>query len=673
MVLKVTSQKCRSFIKEVSSYCFDTYWSERDRFSLWIPVFIGLGILGYFALKTEPSMQGSIIAGVSLFLMLILFRKYKQFQFFLKLLCLIYLGFVVSQIRTAWIATPILSAEYKGVVEGNVEEIDHLEKTARLTLSDVYLRKMPKDQRPKKIRIRLLNGETNLPKPGQRVRVYGVLSAPSPPALPDGFDFQRFMYFKSIGAVGYALGHPEEAWRPGVNHFWTFFNNIREVIIKRIQASLTAERAQVAIALLTGDKNPISKERMNDIRASGLAHLLAISGLHISLVAGLFYGAIRGGLALFPRIALRYPIKKWAILVGFFVAIFYMFLVGASIPTQRASFMLFLVVLAVLTDREAITMRLVCLAATVILVFLPESLLSPSFQMSFAAVACLVAFYENYKANQFFIESFQSFWSKSILYILGLWVTSFVSTLATAPFSLFHFNTVSLYGVLANMIAVPVTAFWVMPAGIVAIMMMPLGLEKVPLLVMGWGIDVILKTAEWVASMPYSLLILKKMPDYGFGLVLFGGLWLILWQKKWRYAGLVPIMFGFLSILTYQIPDVVIADKGKLVGFYGDDQKLYLTTVKRDKFIADIWMKSFGLQEKHPLWVSETHEKNHGAYVIREGEGGLMLHKQTGEAILNINQIIDQYHQGSQMIYLRNGDVDIITDHGLRGQRPWVY
>ena len=650
---------CHQFIENLSL--------EIDRFSLWIPVFIGLGILAYFSLPFEPSYSHAIIYLIPIIPLAFFYKKSHLAEFALKILLLMMLGFVASKYRTDSVHTNFISHEYKGVTEGVVEKVEYLEHTARLTLKDVRFTFRRAPLPPKKVRIRLLNGEKNIPKTGDKIQIFGQLAPPPSPAMPGGFDFQRFMYFKSIGAVGFAMGHPKLIKTNTGGGINTYFAHIREKLIFHLREVMPDEEGRIAIALITGDKNPIKKKTLEEIRASGLAHLLAISGLHISLVAGLFYGMFRFLLACSPYLALHYPIKKWAASIGFVAALFYMFLVDCPIPTQRAIMMLGLVVLAVLTDREALTMRLVCLAATVVLLLLPESLMSPSFQMSFAAVAALVAFYEKYNDKIFALYE-KSFLNKILLHIIGLFITSLISTLATSAFSLYHFNTVSLYGIIANLIAVPLTAFWIMPFGILGCFLMLFGISKYAFIMMGFGIKGILITAHYVASIPYSLLVIKQMSDFSFGLILFGGLWLLLWGQKWRFKGVWLIAVG-LALIPFQTrPDVLIADKGKLIGALSQDKTLYLTHTRKEKFVADIWLKALGARQKK-LFPEGEDVVLKGGYKMRFVDEQLLILNQE-EQVERVD--LSKPIKGSHDFRLHKKNIQAFHDTAMRGHRPWV-
>ena len=392
--------------------------------------------------------------------------------------------------------------------------------------------------------------------------------APPPPrpAAPGAFDFARFAYFQGLGAVGFALGDARRIAPSGqdgppnesIDAPSGSMERLRYAIAERIRAALTGERGAVAVALITGFREGIPESVEQNMRDSGLAHLLAISGLHVGLVAGTVFLLVRGGCALVPAIALRWPIKKWAAVSAAAVAFGYLFLAGATEPTQRAFLMLLITVIGICLDRGSISMRLVAWAALFILLLSPESLLSVSFQLSFAAVTALVAVYETITARREWAANeparVQSAGSRFPRYALQLGLSSMIATLATAPFALYHFNRVAGYGLLANLAAVPLTAFVIMPLGLLAVFLMPLGLEAGPLYLMGQGIGAVLWVARQVASLPGAATLVPAFPHWGLVAVTLGGLWLCIWRGPWRWLGLAGFAAAAVASLRRRHP-----------------------------------------------------------------------------------------------------------------------
>jgi competence protein ComEC len=274
------------------------------------------------------------------------------------------LGFAAAQGRSATVAAPLLTERFgPAEIVGRIEELERLGGAARLTLAPLAIEELSDEQLPALVRLRVAK-PPEMALPGAVVRLTGVLLPPPGPAMPGGYDFAREAFFRGLGAVGFAFGavtvEEDAAAASGWSLFWS---RLRSKIGLALRQELEGDVAAVAEALLTGERAAISEPLLEAYRDSGLAHLLSISGLHISLVAGLFFFSLRAAMAAVPVLALNFPIKKWAAAVALAVLPFYAFLVGASVPTLRASLMLMLVLLAVLLDRRAISLRLVAWAA----------------------------------------------------------------------------------------------------------------------------------------------------------------------------------------------------------------------------------------------------------------------------------------------------------------------
>ncbi len=399
-------------------------------------------------------------------------------------------------------------------------------------------------EQPLRVRVHIPT-TSDLLSPGDQVSMRAVLYPVPGQILPGGHDMQREAYFARIGAVGYALGPahriaapidaPGGGWREHLRL-------LRTEMSRRIIAVLPGSTGGVASALITGKRGAISEEVKRAFRQSGLQHLLAIAGLHLGLVGGFVFFAVRGGLALIPWVALRYPIKKIAAAATLVVLTCYLMLSGAAIPTERAFVMNGLVFAAILIDRLRISMRICALAAAFVLAVEPESLVGVSFQMSFGAVVALIAVYETYGRHLARLLYRPSLVGRTLGYAGAVVVTTVVVTIGTDPFSVYHFHHIAFYSPLANVVAVPLSAIWTLPWGVVACLLMPLGLERLALVPMGWGIDATIAVARAVSALPGNVWPTPRLPVFGLVLVSLGGLWLCLWRAPWRCWGLIAIV-----------------------------------------------------------------------------------------------------------------------------------
>lgn len=420
--------------------------------------------------------------------------------------------------------------------------------------------------------------------------------------------------------------------------------------------------------------------------------------MNIGIVAGIVFFSVRLLLALFPWLALRVATKKWAAVAALAVSFVYVVISGASVPTQRAFFMLAVVMGGILIDREALSMRLVAWAAVVILLAAPEGLLGPSFQMSFAAVVALIACYERYaiRAPAMEPDTAARRWRRGFL---GLALTSLIAGMATAPFAMYSFNRFTTYGLLANLIAVPVTDFWVMPFALLAMLAMTIGLEAWPLAAMGAGVDVVHWVARSVAAWPGAVVPTTVMPGWGLLVFVLGGLWLAIWQRRWRYAGLPFMLGGLVSMAFWQPPDLLIAGDGSAFAARARDGGLYIHAPSRRAFISETWQKRDGGPSVLSWPVAgETadgrlrcdrlgclYTKDRLTLAILRDPAALAEDCSTAQLVIvpasarircrNGTRVIDRsalQTQGSHAIWLRDGRWQTLSDREFRGERPWV-
>lgn len=590
------------------AFLFARLLEERERWILWLAPLLALGTALYFLLPVEPPLWTTLPLWGALAATALRWRRDRE-RVLLVLVCAVcLLGFQVGQLRSHSVAAPVLTREIGPLnVEGRVVTAEPLLRGYRFLLDEAVLDDVSSDATPAFVRIAARSASGSV-APGTRLRFLARLRPPPAPAAPGDYDFARAAWFQRLGGVGFAFGPPERiAEAPqtqGVAARWQgFWSGLRQTVTERVLAALPQPSAGVAVALLTGQRGAIQSEALEAVRDSGLAHLLAISGLHIGLVAGSLFLVVRSGLALWPAVALRHPIKRYAAVVALLGAGVYLLLAGAPVPTQRAFLMTALVLLGVLTDRTAISLRLVAWAAIALLLLSPESLLSASFQLSFAAVVALVAGYEalrSWRERRWRDGGIRQY-PRPLVYLGGLLLTSFIAGVATAPFTLHHFETVPLYGIVANLFAVPVTAMLVMPLAIASLLAMPLGWEAPPLWLMGQGINVVLRVAGSVAALEGAVLRLPAMASWGFIACVAGGLWLCLWRRPWRFAGLVPLLLGLASSAWTSPPDLVLSGDGRLLAVQDREGGLLFNSRRVNRFSAEQWLGRAGLAQGERL------------------------------------------------------------------------
>jgi len=574
------------------------FLAERDRWALWTPALLGLGVGVYFALPVEPPRAAGALALAAAVVLVLLARRTAALPAAVAAAA-VALGFAAVQLRAAQVAAPTLDRQIGPTqLEGRVERSSSLPEGRRLTLDRLQIRGVEPERTPHRVRVTLRGAAEPVPV-GAWVRLPAVLNPPPQPAMPGAFDFARQAWFDRLGAVGYAVGRPQEIAAPadaGAAGWRVRVEALRQRLTDRIQTALPGPVGAVAAALMTGDRGAIPEDLTEAMRDSGLAHLLSISGLHIGLVWTLLFFAARAGLALAEPLALRRPIKKWAAAAALAGAFAYLLISGAEVPTQRAFLMTALVTLAILCDRSALSMRMVAWAAGAILLLTPEALLSASFQLSFAAVVALIAAYEALGPKLAGWRSNSGTGRRLALYLGGVALTTLVAGLATGPFGLYHFNRMVNYSLSANLVAVPLTSLWVMPFALLSFASMPFGLEAAPLAAMGWGVELVNAIAREVAGWPGAVAVAPAFPPATLALAALGGLWLCLWRGRWRWAGALALAGGF-ALGPVAPPDVLIDAEGKTFAVRRDDGALVVSARGRIGFDVETWLRRAGKTE----------------------------------------------------------------------------
>lgn len=675
---------------------------QRDNFILWSPVAFGMGIWFYFQLLNEPPLWvgGGIIACISFLMLMIRFRIQYIDKYIIVYIMLMGFGFTASQFKTHIVASPVIenSKSLKNIT-GRVMRLEQRPKGPRVWLDNVSIENIAPSNTPERIRLTFgRNVKLNI---ADEISVRARLRPPPPPSIAGSYDFQRRAWFEKLGAVGFSLGKPTILYEGAVagQPFSLQLTEIRKKITDIISAVLPAKISGVTTALIVGDRSAITEKTQTIMRDAGLAHLLAISGLHMGLVATVLFFSLRALLALSERLTLHYHIKKWAAWGALPGSLAYLLIAGAPLPTQRAFIMTALVLLAVICDRVALSMRLVAIAALVVLLLFPESLYSPSFQMSFAAVVGLVALFDSKLSRGLKTSLNGSFKTRLLGYVLGLSASTLIATLATMPFAIYHFGRIADYGLVANLLAVPIMAFWVMPWAVVSMILMPFGLGFIGLVPMGWGVEAILEIASMVASWPGSYQMVANIPDMALGGFVIAGLWVCLWRGRVRMLG-APIALGALIIaLTTDKPDIIVSRDGRLIAIQSQQGELMLSNLRRNRFEADIWQRRLGIEAVLP-WpdvmsgpmmglscdaLGCLYQKNNLKIAFPKSQLALSEDCLYADIIISIKfpinedfckspaAIIDRWNlrnEGGHLIYLDNYHIE--TVEGARGKRLWT-
>ncbi len=564
----------------------------------WAVIAFGIGIGVYFALPFEPAPKAlwgliGFLAG----LVGIAVRAGSDRIDIIGLIFIAVLGIGRATWHTSAADTPRLpSYERSYNVIGWIRAIDVSGKRSRWLVEVTAIENLETERTPARVRV---TGFDNRFRVGDRVNFRAAIKAPPSPAIAGGYNPARRAYFQRTGGYGYMVSKPvsTEPSDIGVkSQLVKRVSRFRYAMAERIRQAAPSDTAGLQVALLTGIRSWVPDTQTDALRAGGLAHILAISGLHMGLVAGGIYSLATFLLAGFYQLSSRLDIRKPAAVIGIVSATLYLFLSGASVATQRAFIMTVIVFMAVILERRALSIRSVAVAALLTLGFHPESLLSPGFQMSFAAVTALVVVYRAWDARRVYTGP-KKWMGRMIDHFKALTVTSIVAGGATAGFAVLHFNRIATYSLLGNLFAMPIFTFWVMPSALLSYAAMPFGLEAAPLWIMGQGIDLILIVSEWVQGLPYAVKYMPSGPGWVMGLFGLAFTGLCLGRSPVKFVS-IAAMFLCWGVLIFRMhPDIRLAENGAVaIWDEGDSPKLYVDRRNSDRFGRRQFIEDMGME-----------------------------------------------------------------------------
>ncbi len=606
----------------------DGLLAQRGTLFPFVPVFLGVGIGLYFSLLIEPPIWVLATFGISGAAMLVWHLRSRSA--FAPLICgmaMVALGLSLAGTRAHLVAGPVLDWRYYGPVTGRVVAIDRSASDAlRITLDRVWLTNVPLKETPKRVRLSLhVKAQSLRPEPGMTLMTTAHLGPPGGAVEPGGFDFRRHAWFLRLGAVGYTRV-PLVLWEEAGRDRFVF--QTRMAISTRVQAALPGATGAFATAIITGDRSAIPQPVLQALRDTNLAHLLAISGLHMGLVSAFVFAVLRLGLLLTPM-GLRWPIKKIAAAGALVVAAIYLALSGGNVATERAFVMVAVMLLAVMVDRRAISLRAVALAALIVLVLRPEALMGPGFQMSFAATTALVALFSAIRDSTYDLPR-----HRLLRGIASVVLSSAIAGAATAPFAMAHFNQIAQFGLIANLVTVPLMGLLVIPSAVLAILLMPFGVEAIGLALMGVGLDWILAVAQSMAGWSGAVRPVMTPAPVVVPLIALGALFIIIWQGVVRWLGLAPLAVALLLWVQAERPPILVAEGGALVGVMTDEGRA-VSRAKGAGFVARVWLENDGqgldqsaaaaLWDGAALPIWHVHGKRNAAAFMGCSDGALVI------------------------------------------------
>ncbi|MDB5697273.1 MAG: ComEC family competence protein [Alphaproteobacteria bacterium] len=568
--------------------------AERDQLALWLPIGLGVGIAAWFTLPDKGSWIAFLLIASGLALAP---RAMTPGTRWARALSLFWLaaafGCGLVWIKAERAAAPVLAhprmAQFSAMLE-QVQPVPARELT-RLVVAPIRAPELPARLRINVDQDKVIAGLA----PGATLRLRAWLMPPAPMAVPGAYDFSRAAWFNGIGGSGRALDIALESEAPSQG-WGAMLADMRQRLSAHIRDRLAGGAGGIAAALATGDQGGVPESDADAMRQSGLAHLLSVSGLHLTAVVGAVMLLTLALLALSPALALRWPLVLIAAGAAALAGIAYTLLTGAEVPTVRSCVAALLVLVGIAFGREALTLRLVATGALIVLLLWPEALVGPSFQLSFAAITAIVALHEHPRLHALFARRDEPLPARLGRALLALALTGLAVELALTPIALYHFHKAGLYGALANMIAIPLTTFVVMPLEAAALLLDLGGLGAPLWWATGAALHGLLALAHATASVPGAVATLPTMPVAAFALMIGGGVWLLLWRTPWRRWGVVPLAAGALWTLATPGPDLIVTGDGRHLALRTDDGGFAILRSRAGDYVRDLLGESSGSQ-----------------------------------------------------------------------------
>ena len=555
----------------------------------WLVVAFGVGIVCWFALPSPGYWLALLVGSVGLSATMAALPINESHPY--VRLCGIIIPLVVAAgCASVWVRSNVAGAEpiarpLVATVAGKVLSIETQPAQTRSRI--VLASREPGTGRALRIRLNLPDekaGGVQL-RVGSIIQVRARLVPPASPMLPGSYNFARAAWFAGLAATGSAMEQPRvlQTGQGGA-----LLTELQGRLTAHVRAQLAPAQAGIAAALTTGDMGGVTQSDSEAMRDSGLAHLLSISGLHVSAVIGAVYLLALRCLALWPWLALRVRLPVVAAGCGAVAGVAYTLLSGSQVPTVRSCVAALLVLAALALGREALSLRMLALAAFIVLLLWPEAVAGPSFQMSFAAVLAIVALSGAGPIRRCFAPRDESIAVRGIRHLGMVLLTGIVIEAALMPIGLYHFHRGGMYGAIANVVAIPLTTVVIMPAVLVALVLDLANLGAPAWWIAGNAVEVLTGLAHWVAGRPGAVTMIPAFGGGAFALFVTGGLWLGLWTGRVRWLGLGPAIIGTFMVATVRPADLLISGDGRHVGLVSPDQAtLFILRASKSDFARD--------------------------------------------------------------------------------------
>lgn len=573
---------------------------QRDQLPLWGVVGFGLGIGLWFWLPGPRQWEALLCLAASGALAGIGLVPGRSGRALFWIGMTVALGLSLAWANARWSAAPRLDRPRISSFAATV-----LAAEPRVADGKLRLTLAPRDAAlPTQVRVSLPLDQVPVGlNDGAEVHLRARLAPPPPMALPGSHDFARTAWFMGLGAVGKTLGELVVD-RPAPP---SGLDGLRNRLDQHIQHALPGPAGTIATAFVSGNQNAIARDDADAMRRSGLAHLLSVSGLHIAaVVAATMFLSLRL-LALSETLALRFNLVLVAAGLAAAAGIGYTLLTGAQVPTVRSCIAALLVLAGLALGREALSLRLVAAGAAVVLLISPQSLVGPSFQMSFASVATIIAVHDLAPVRAFFARREEGFARRGLRHLASLILTGLAVEVALMPFALYHFHRAGFYGVIANLVAIPLTTFVTMPLEAGALLLDPVGLGGPLWWATGVSLDGLLWVAHRVAALPGAVAMLPTMATAAFVTLIAGGLWACLWRGRVRAWGLLPILAGGFATWAAPAPDLLITGDGRHVALVNDGAAPSMLRERAGDFTRGLMAENAGF-DGDTGWIEDRPE-----------------------------------------------------------------
>lgn len=573
---------------------------ERDNISLFAPVILGIGILTGVFLPFLTVRSLYVFCLIISFISFVLFViRYKQLA---SILIIFGLGVYVAQtgglLRTDLLTQKhFIAKEYdKLSIKATVKFIDEthptMKRMRRITLCDTKFNNNDLSF-IKTIKMTCPAKTTENIKPGDIVDVFGKLTPYKIAAIPSAFDQKQYNTLINLDATGIAYSIKKVGEN---NNFKDIFAYTRRILTHRITEKMGNIAGGIASALITGDKSSIPTEIRDSFINSGTAHILAISGLHMSIVAALLFGIFLKIWQYISNFFTYIRPKVYAALFTIPLTFIYLALSGFSPSATRAFIMTTIFLLGVIFNRNAISLRSVSFAAFIILLFDSASLFLVSFQLSFCAVVALISFYESFQEKFSTLRlKYEGIYGKFKFYIIASICSTVIATLATMPVSVATFNRLSLSGIMGNIIAIPFISFIVMPLGIIALCSSCFC--DVFINVLKVCLNTLSASLGYISKIPGSIITIKSPDIFTLYVIVFGGILFCLLKSKIRLIGTCLICIGSVIWMIEDVPDIIAVPGSKSICFV-QSGKFYATSLRKNRRQIDSIQKTLGFDGK---------------------------------------------------------------------------